>query len=129
MKPSAKRGIGAPSTSQFSDWQVGPNYECSRLLGTGSYGKVALAVQKSTGRKVAIKKMENIFEDETDCKRILREISLMNKLRHPFVVELIEILYPMDPDNFNTLYVVMEHAESDLKKIIKSNINLEIEHI
>lgn len=73
--------------------------------------------------------MENIFEDETDCKRILREISLMNKLRHPFVVELIEILYPSDPENFTTIYVVMEHAESDLKKIIKSNINLEIEHI
>jgi len=67
------------------------------LLGTGSYGKVALAIQKSTGRKVAIKRMENIFEDETDCKRILREITLMNKLRHPFVVELIEILYPVDP--------------------------------
>lgn len=53
----------------------------------------------------------------------------MNKLRHPFVVELIEILYPKDPENFDSLYVVMEHAESDLKKIIKSNINLEIEHI
>ena len=90
---------------------------------------MALAVQKSTGRKVAIKRMENIFEDETDCKRILREISLMNKLRHPFVVELIEILYPSDPENFDSLYVVMEHAESDLKKIIKYNINLEIEHI
>ena len=73
--------------------------------------------------------MENIFEDETDCKRILREITLMNKLRHPFVVELIEILYPADPENFDTLYVVMEHAESDLKKIIKSNIHLEIEHV
>lgn len=99
------------------------------MLGTGSYGKVALAIQKSTGRKVAIKRMENIFEDETDCKRILREITLMNKLRHPFVVELIEILYPVDPEHFDTLYVVMEHAESDLKKIIKSNIHLEIEHV
>lgn len=73
--------------------------------------------------------MENIFEDETDCKRILREIALMNRLRHPFVVELIEILYPNDPEYFDTLYVVMEHAESDLKKIIKSNIHLEIEHV
>jgi mitogen-activated protein kinase 1/3 len=124
-KPTSK----SSSTSQFADWQVGSNYECQKLLGTGSYGKVALALQKSTGRKVAIKRMENIFEDETDCKRILREITLMNKLRHPFVVELIEILYPVDPENFDTLYVVMEHAESDLKKIIKSNIHLEIEHV
>ena len=98
------------------------------MLGTGSYGKVALATRKSTGQKVAIKRMENIFEDETDCKRILREVTLMRKLKHPFVVELVELLYPDNPDSFDTLYVVMEYAESDLKKIIKSNINLEMQH-
>lgn len=108
---------------------VGNDYSCEKLLGTGSYGKVVLATKKSTGQKVAIKRMENIFEDETDCKRILREVTLMRKLRHPFVVDLIEILYPQDPENFDTLYVVMEYAESDLKKIIKSNINLEMLHI
>ena len=72
--------------------------------------------------------MENIFEDETDCKRILREVTLMRKLKHPFVVELVELLYPNNPATFDTLYVVMEYAESDLKKIIKSNINLEMQH-
>ena len=64
------------------------------MLGTGSYGKVALALKKSTGQKVAIKRMDNIFEDETDCKRILREITLMRKLRHPYLVELIELIPP-----------------------------------
>ena len=73
--------------------------------------------------------MDNIFDDETDCKRILREITLLRKLRHPCVVELIEICVPTDPQNFKTLYVVMEFAESDLKKILKSTINLEILHI
>ena len=107
---------------------MGEDYSCERLLGTGSYGKVALATKKSTGRKVAIKRMENIFEDETDCKRILREVTLMRKLRHPFVVELVELLFPSNPQTFDTLYVVMEYAECDLKKIIKSNINLEMQH-
>lgn len=73
--------------------------------------------------------MENIFEDDTDCKRILREITLLRKLRHPCVVELIEICMPSDPENFHTIYVIMEYAESDLKKILKSTINLEILHI
>ena len=49
----------------------------------------------------------------------------MRKLKHPFVVELVELLYPSDPTSFDILYVVMEYAESDLKKIIKSNINLD----
>ena len=83
----------------------------------------------STGKRVAIKKMDKIFDDETDCKRILREVTLLRKLRHPCVVELIEICSPSDPDNFTTIYVVMEFAESDLKKILKSTINLEILHI
>ena len=75
------------------------------------------------------KKMDKIFDDETDCKRILREVTLLRKLRHPCVVELIEICQPSDPENFTTIYVVMEFAESDLKKILKSPINLEILHI
>ena len=73
--------------------------------------------------------MDKIFDDETDCKRILREVTLLRKLRHPCVVELIEICQPSDPENFTTIYVVMEFAESDLKKILKSTINLEILHI
>ena len=78
--------------NEFASWNVGADYNCERLLGTGSYGKVALATKKSTNQKVAIKRMENIFDDEIDCKRILREVTLLRKLRHPFVVDLIEIL-------------------------------------
>jgi len=73
--------------------------------------------------------MDNIFDDETDCKRILREIALLQKLKHPCVVELIEILEPKDPKNFSTIYMVLEFAESDLKKILKSSLSLEILHI
>lgn len=45
------------------------------------------------------------------------------------MVELIEIIMPEDPENFNTIYVVLEWAESDLKKVFRSSINLEILHI
>ena len=75
---------------------MGANYKCEKLLGHGSYGQVCQAIQLSTGKKVAIKKMDNIFEDETDCKRILREVTLLRKLKHPCVVELIEICEPSD---------------------------------
>jgi len=73
--------------------------------------------------------MDNIFDDETDCKRILREITLLRHLKHPCVVELIEIIEPSDPSNFSTIYMVLEFAESDLKKILKSTLSLEILHI
>ena len=53
----------------------------------------------------------------------------MRQLKHPLVVDLVELIYPRDPDTFSTLYVVMEYAQSDLKKLIKSTCNLDILHI
>jgi mitogen-activated protein kinase 1/3 len=109
---------------KFSDWEVGDDYECKKLLGKGSYGSVCLAEHKKTGRKVAIKKMEGVFEDETDCKRILREITLLRKLKHKYVVELLDIIEPGNPETFDTLYIVLEYAESDIKKVVKSAMHL-----
>ena len=108
----------------MADWDVGEDYECIKVLGQGSYGAVCSAIHRPTGQKVAIKKMDGIFDDEVDCKRILREINLLRKLNHPYVVNIIDVLEPKDLDSFDTLYVVLELAESDLKKVIKSAIHL-----
>ena len=99
------------------------------MLGQGSYGAVAQAIHKPTGTQVAIKKMSNIFEDEVDCKRILREIYLLARLKNTFVVDLFDMLEPNDPESFDTIYVVLSMSESDLKKLIKSAIYLEQKHI
>jgi hypothetical protein len=47
-KPRKKLGLSSGS-GEFASWVVGSDYSCERLLGTGSYGKVALAMKKSTG--------------------------------------------------------------------------------
>jgi len=73
--------------------------------------------------------MDGVFEDEVDCKRILREVTLLRRLKHQFVVELFDIIEPKHPETFDTLYVVLELAESDLKKVIKSAIHLQLKHI
>jgi mitogen-activated protein kinase 1/3 len=109
---------------KFATWECGPDYKLEKILGRGSYGEVARAEKISTGKKVAIKKMDDIFDDEIDCKRILREVTLLRLLRHPCVVELVEILMPKDPETFTTIYVVMEFAESDVKKLMRGNFHL-----
>jgi mitogen-activated protein kinase 1/3 len=113
----------------FQDWEVGNNYEILKQVGSGSYGYVVQAIQKATGKKVAIKRLNKIFEDVIDCKRILREVSLLRMLQHPNLVHIIEILEPSDLKNFDSLYVVLEYAQSDLKKLFKSPIHLEMIHI
>jgi mitogen-activated protein kinase 1/3 len=115
--------------NQFADWEVGTDYQCVKILGQGSYGQVCSAIHVPSGAKVAIKRMENVFEDEVDCKRILREIDLLRKLAHPYVINVIDVIEPKNPDTFDTLYLVLELAESDLKKVIKSAIHLQIKHI
>lgn len=68
--------------------------------------------------------MDGVFEDEVDCKRILREIDLLRKIQHPYVIRIYDVIEPKNADTFDTLYVVLELAESDLKKVIKSAIHL-----
>jgi mitogen-activated protein kinase 1/3 len=115
--------------SKFSDWEIGEDYEITKIVGKGSYGDVAEAVQKKTGKKVAIKRIYRIFEDLIDCKRIVREIAILRKLNHPNIVGLLDILEPADLGNFDTLYLVMEYCQSDVKKLVKSATHLQMEHI
>jgi mitogen-activated protein kinase 1/3 len=68
-----------------------------------------------SGKKVAIKQMRGVFDNETDCKRILREIKLLRRLDHPYIIKLYDIVEPKDLDNFSEVYLVLELADSDLK--------------
>ena len=78
---------------------------------------------------IAIKKILNLFEDPIDTKRLLREIQLLRNLNNPNIVKLFDILEPMDRSSFNNLFLVLEYAQSDLKKLLKSNIFLSELHI
>lgn len=81
-------------SKRLHGWKVGPHYKLEKFLGEGSYGQVARAVDLRTGNKVAIKKIEGVFDDVTDCKRFIREVRLLKELRHPCITQLIEILVP-----------------------------------
>jgi mitogen-activated protein kinase 1/3 len=113
----------------FSDWKVGEKYEIIKEIGVGSYGSVAQAKERATGNKVAIKRIGQIFEDLIDGKRILREIAILRRLHHPNIVNIVEIVKPENLKSFNEIYVVLEYAQSDLKKLLKSPYHLEMSHI
>ncbi len=115
--------------SKFADWEIGEDYEIVKIIGKGSYGDVAEAIHKPTKRKVAIKRIYRVFEDLVDCKRIVREIAILRRMKHPNVVGLFDIIEPKDLKTFDTLYLVMEYCQSDAKKLVKSATHLQLAHI
>ena len=61
-------------------------------IGEGVSSIVFLAKNRLTGETVAIKKIKNFLENKHESLRILREILLLKKLKHPNIINLKEIL-------------------------------------
>lgn len=112
-------------------WQLNPDrYEMELdRIGEGSYGKVFGAKDKFTGKKVAIKHSKKIFDELTDCKRMLREIAILNRTSHRNVVKLHEIyLMPGGESRFSEIALVLERCEFDLKGLFKAGNHLDQHH-
>lgn len=112
-------------------WEVGSEYQLVKQLGHGSYGAVCEALHTPTGTRVAIKKAVGVFADPIDAKRVLREAQLLRLLRNPRsnVVTLYDIVEPKDPTRFDSLCMVIEYAQTDLKKLIRAGIRLQQVHV
>eukprot|EP00831_Metopus_contortus_P027042 TRINITY_DN22845_c0_g1_i1.p1 TRINITY_DN22845_c0_g1~~TRINITY_DN22845_c0_g1_i1.p1 ORF type:complete len:293 (+),score=42.13 TRINITY_DN22845_c0_g1_i1:124-1002(+) len=109
-----------PSEDASGVWDIGPQYIFKTDLGSGSYGTVCEAIYVATSMPVAIKKFANIYRNETMCKRVLREIEVSFYSTHPVLVKPLDLFCRNGID----LYLVMELAQSDLKKIQKDPIFL-----
>jgi len=91
---------------------------------------VISALDKDSGKKVAIKKVSRAFEDPVDAKRILREILLMKKLNHENIIRIIDIIPPPpSAEEFDDIYIVQDLMETDLHRIIYSRQPLTIDHV
>jgi serine/threonine protein kinase len=58
---------------------VDEKYDFQKRIGYGAYGVVCSALDKTSGEKVAIKKISKAFQDLVDAKRVLREIKILSK--------------------------------------------------
>ncbi len=76
-----------PSGNDRSGHAVFPGYQVLHELKRGGQGVVLLAVQESTGRRVAIKALRHGHAaGEAEQARFEREIDLLSRLRHPNIV-------------------------------------------
>ncbi|KAI7736708.1 hypothetical protein M8C21_033570 [Ambrosia artemisiifolia] len=112
----------------FTEYGEAGRYQVHEVVGKGSYGVVGSATDTHTGEKVAIKKINDVFEHVSDATRILREVKLLRLLRHPDIVEIRHIMLPPSRREFRDIYVVFELMESDLHQVIRANDDLTPEH-
>ncbi|KAI0491714.1 hypothetical protein KFK09_025974 [Dendrobium nobile] len=112
----------------FTEYGEASKYQIQEVIGKGSYGVVGAAIDTHTGKRVAIKKIHDVFDHVSDATRILREIKLLRLLKHPDIVEIKHIMLPPSRREFQDIYVVFELMESDLHQVIKVNDDLTPQH-
>ncbi|CAD5224204.1 unnamed protein product [Bursaphelenchus okinawaensis] len=93
-------------------------YEKLGKIGEGSYGVVFKCRNRETNQIVAIKKFVETDDDPSIKKIALREIRMLKALKHPNLVNLIEVF-----KRNKKLHLVFEHCErtvlDDLEKYPK----------
>uniref|UniRef100_A0A3P9P4R4 Mitogen-activated protein kinase n=1 Tax=Poecilia reticulata TaxID=8081 RepID=A0A3P9P4R4_POERE len=103
--------------------------EPDRPIGYGAFGVVWSVTDPRDGRKVALKKMPNVFQNLVSCKRVFRELRMLCFFKHDNVLSALDILQPPQIDCFEEIYVITELMQSDLHKVIVSPQPLTTDHI
>jgi len=73
--------------------------------------------------------MDDLFGDEEDCKKMIREMQLLRQLRTQYSTKLLDVLEPDNLGSFDVLYIVEEYVDADIKKVLRSSISLTEIHI
>ena len=105
--PAHARPSGREPVKEFmvrgSRFEVAEQYTLIKAVGKGAYGVVCSCRDTRTGRKVAIKKVGEAFNDDTDAKRTLREIKLLRFLNHENIIALVDVQPPSDSSAFDAV--------------------------
>ncbi|KAI5070883.1 hypothetical protein GOP47_0013134 [Adiantum capillus-veneris] len=88
-------------------------YKLIKQVGDGTYGSVSKAINRRTNEVVAVKKMKRKFYSWEECMN-LREVKSLQKLSHPNIIKLREVIRERDH-----LYFIFEYMEYNLYQLMK----------
>eukprot|EP01113_Clastostelium_recurvatum_P022403 TRINITY_DN2671_c0_g1_i2.p1 TRINITY_DN2671_c0_g1~~TRINITY_DN2671_c0_g1_i2.p1 ORF type:complete len:305 (+),score=71.09 TRINITY_DN2671_c0_g1_i2:177-1091(+) len=90
-------------------------YEKLGKLGEGTYGVVYKAVDRQTGKILALKKIRLENQDEGVPSTAIREVCVLRELKQPNIVGLLDVVLQE-----NKLHLIFEFLDQDLKKYMDS---------
>lgn len=123
------RSVSQPnvlSPSVFYEGVATGKYKIEKKVGAGAMGQVYQAIDKSLGRKVAIKKMnEEIKINEREKRRFLDEARTVALLHHPNIVEIYTIF-----EEAGDVYLVFEFLDGrTLDRILDKDIRMPFKRV
>ncbi len=70
----------------------GGDYQPDRPIGYGAFGVVWSVTDPRDGKRVALKKLPNVFQSLVSSKRVFRELRMMRFFKHENVLSCLDIL-------------------------------------
>lgn len=107
------------------------NFVFLGVIGKGTYGTVYKAISKKENELVAIKKIKNLCDENVGVsKSILRELTILKKIKHENVINLKHVFYGKDIEDKlkgydleeSCLYMVFEYCIIDLLNFAQKNM-------
>ncbi|KPP68974.1 serine/threonine-protein kinase NLK-like, partial [Scleropages formosus] len=92
-----------------------PVFCCLRLIDPDS-GSVPSVTDPRDGKRVALKKMPNVFQNLVSCKRVFRELKMLSFFKHDNVLSALDILQPPHIDYFEE---ISDHVKVFLYQILR----------
>jgi len=122
-------GMTSTTSVRGTEFTIDHRYQVQKFVGCGSYGVVCAAVDTHDPAQglVAIKKIGNVFKNETTAKRTLREIKLLLHFDHENVISIKDLM--CGSADCSDLYVVTHLMDTDLHKVIRSPQPLSDQHV
>ncbi|KAH3756504.1 extracellular response kinase [Pelomyxa schiedti] len=121
-QPPAQGGGGGKPVDKTEevDKHILKRYEIQQRLGKGAYGVVWKAMDRVRNEKVALKKIFDAFQNQTDAQRTYREIVFLQQLGgHENIIRLLDV---HKAENDKDIYLVFEFMETDLHAVIRAGI-------
>ncbi len=109
-----------PPRSMLRECRSVEAYEKLNRISEGSYGVVYRARCRATGAVVALKRIKLDRERDGFPLTSVREINVLAALRHPGIVNVLEVVVGPALDS---VFMVMEYADHDLKSVMERRMS------